>query len=182
LIRNTLIIFSGNYLITTAEKGFTLIELIVVIVILGVIAAIAAPKFGELRSSARIAVIENIAGTMKSTAQIIQAKAIVSGLSVTTSNPGNQAAYIVTTNIGSAEVDWRNLCPESRAELADQLTMIDYIDLTETAGLTSQLNNQYTLIGYDIPGFSVPTNSGCYVIYDSFGNPNCTATAVTVDC
>ncbi len=163
-------------------KGFTLIELIVVIVVLGLLAAIAAPQLFNFKSSARISVIESIAGSMKTTANLIRSKAVISGLSTTTANPGNQADYIVTTNIGSAEVDWRNLCPESRAELADQLTMIDYIDLTESGELTSQLNNRYTLVGYDIPGFSVPTNSGCYVIYDSFGNPNCTVTAVTVDC
>ncbi len=166
----------------TKQQGFSLIELIVVIVVLGIIATIVAPKFSSLRSAARTATIENIAATMDSTAKLIRSKAFVSGLSPAASNPGNQAAYIVTTNIGSAEVDWRNLCPESRAELADQLTMIDYIDLSDAGGLTSQLNNQYTLVGYDIPGFSVPTNSGCYVIYDSFGDPNCTATPVTVDC
>lgn len=169
-------------MIRIATKGFTLIELIVVIVILGIIAAIIAPKFSSLQSSARVAAINNIAGTMNSTMKLIRAKALISGLTPTAANPGNQAAYIVTTNIGSAEVDWRNLCPESRAELADQLTMIDYLDLSEAGGLTSQLNNQYTLVGYDIPGFSVPTNSGCYVIYDSFGDPECTATVVTVDC
>jgi len=74
------------------------------------------------------------------------------------------------------------LCPESLAELAVQLTMIDYLDLQTTSGLTSMLNNRYTLVGYRIPGFSVPTNQGCYVIYDSFGDPNCTVTPVTVDC
>lgn len=163
-------------------QGFTLIELIVVIVVLGIVAAIAAPKFNNLQSSARIAAVKNIAGSMNSTANLIRSKAVISGLSPAASNPGNQAAYVVTTNIGSAEVDWRNLCPESRAELADQLTMIDYLDLNEAGGLTSQLNNQYTLVGYDIPGLNVPTNSGCYVIYDSFGDPNCTATPVTVDC
>jgi MSHA pilin protein MshA len=59
--------------------------------------------------------------------------------------------------------------------------MLDFIELSGT-NLTSQINNQYTLIGYDIPGFSVPTNQGCYVIYDSFGNPDCTVSVVTADC
>ena len=165
-----------------SASGFTLIELIVIVVILGVVGAIVIPQFVDTKSAARVSVIEGVAGTMKSTATLIRAKAIASGLSPFPANPGNQSQLIVTTNLGSAEVDWRNLCPESIAELADRLTMIDYLNLSGTEGLTSQLNNRYTLVGYDIPGFSVPTNSGCYVIYDSFGNPNCTATAVTVDC
>ena len=152
------------------------------IVILSLLSAILLPRLANLQTDARISVIKGIAGTMKSTARLIQSKAFITGLSRLPGNPGNQSALIVTTNIGSAEVDWRNLCPESRAELADQLTMVDYIDLTVSSGITSMINNRYTLVGYDIPGFSVPTNSGCYVIYDSFGDPDCTVTPVIVDC
>ncbi|MCH2056064.1 MAG: hypothetical protein MK214_05520 [Thalassotalea sp.] len=60
--------------------------------------------------------------------------------------------------------------------------MVDFITLDGSAGLTSQTNNQYTLVGYDISGFSVPTDQGCYVIYDSFGDPAFTVTVVTEDC
>lgn len=91
---------------------------------------------------------------------------------------------ILVVEIGSetSEVDWRNLCPESRAELGDAMTMIDFIGLQSSDELTLQLNNQYTLVGYDIPGFSVPNDEGCYIIYDSFGAPECTVTLVTTDC
>lgn len=42
------------------EKGFTLIELVVVIVLIGILAVIAAPKFIDLTSDAKSAVIKNI--------------------------------------------------------------------------------------------------------------------------
>ncbi len=119
---------------------------------------------------------------MRSTIQIIRSAAIVNGISITTSNPGNQSAYLIETEIGTSEVDWRNLCPESRAELGNALSMVDFINLSSSGDLSTVVTNRYTLIGYDIQGSGAPTTNGCYVTYDSFGDPSCTVTAVLTDC
>lgn len=47
------------------KSGFTLIELVVVIVILAILASVAAPKFIDLASDAKSALIENISGNLK---------------------------------------------------------------------------------------------------------------------
>tara|TARA_R110001599_G_C11777059_1_gene612053 strand:+ start:13 stop:534 length:522 start_codon:yes stop_codon:yes gene_type:complete len=170
-----------NNPVTQKSSGFTLIELILVIVIIGVLSAFALPRFADLSSSAKIATLESIAGSMRSTVGIIRSKAYAQGLSITSSDPGDQSAYLVTTEAGTSEVDWRNLCPESRAELADTLEMSDHIGLVEIGDLRIRLDNQYTKVGYSINSV-IATAVGCYVHYDSFGDPDCTITLVTNDC
>lgn len=162
--------------------GFTLIELVLVIVILAVLAAIALPRFVSLSADARTATVKSVAGAMKSTVGIVRSKAYVSGLAPAASNPGgtSQQGYVIETEVGRSEVDWRNLCPESQAEVADALTMLDYISLeASSAGLKTFVNNQYTRVGFNLPSDPGP---GCYVEYDSFGSPDCTITTVTSGC
>jgi MSHA pilin protein MshA len=164
------------------QSGFTLIELVIVIVILGILAVVAIPKFSDLSRSARVATLEGISGAMQSTISIVRSKAYVKGLTIASASPADQLPYLVETEAGVSEVDWRNLCPESRAELGDTLIMTDHIDLSESAGLTTQFDNRYTRIGYDIQGSGAPTANGCYVTYDSFGDLNCTVSVITTDC
>lgn len=156
------------------SRAFTLIELVLVLVVIGVLAAFALPRFVDLERQARISTLNGVAGSMRATIAIVQSKARAQGLSPVASNPvsgGNQSGFLVTTEAGTSEVDWRNLCPESRAELGDTLAMPDHIGLSGSSGLQQQVTNQSTWVGYDF--------NTCTVIYDSFA---CTVSVVTNGC
>lgn len=63
-----------------SQSGFTMIELIVVIVILGILAAVAVPKYVDMRSEALISAKAGMAGVVKSAHSLaIAKKAIAAG-------------------------------------------------------------------------------------------------------
>jgi len=61
------------------KSGFTLIELVMVIVILGILSAIAIPKFADLATQAKIAAGKGGLGAMRSAVAIDYAKSATSG-------------------------------------------------------------------------------------------------------
>lgn len=62
------------------QGGFTLIELVVVIVILGILAVTAAPRFLNLQGDARHSALTGLEGAMKGAAGIVYGKAAIQGL------------------------------------------------------------------------------------------------------
>ena len=63
----------------TKSSGFTLIELVVVITILGILAAFAVPRFINLETQARAASVQALEGSVRSAAALARGMAMASG-------------------------------------------------------------------------------------------------------
>jgi MSHA pilin protein MshA len=87
------------------QQGFTLIELVVVIVILGILAVTAAPKFIDISSDAKKARHDALSGSIKSAANLAFSKCLVSS---SCSQSGDS-----TIDIGGVTVEMLNGWPRA---------------------------------------------------------------------
>ena len=149
------------------QSGFTLVELVAVIVLLGILAVTALPRFIDLQGNARTGVINGLRAAMEGAAAQIYAKSLLAGVEGAT----NDAGSTVASNGETVEV--RAGYPKAIQDTATNWDILDLIQF-DTAVFTTQDQDgsDRVNIGYNLNQDATVTDDDCYVYYIETDDPN----------
>ncbi|WP_076538227.1 prepilin-type N-terminal cleavage/methylation domain-containing protein [Shewanella sp. UCD-KL21] len=166
------------------SSGFTLIELVVVLLILAVLAVIAAPRFINLSTEANIASIKAMGGAILSSSKMVYAKSLSQGVE----KIDKTTIDLDSDGIDDVEVSY-GYPSASRSNSISKIMAGDFSN--EWTWSTTYGDTRFWLTTAALAGRSgeyinqtAVRDSGCYILYDpaTSSGQTPTVTYVTTDC
>jgi MSHA pilin protein MshA len=145
------------------QKGFTLIELIIVIVILGILGVTAAPKFLSLSVDARESATTGLKGALSAGANLVYSQAALDG---------NESLTSQTTTVGGGDVTTDYGYPAVTSEFADELA--SWMDLD--AGTTLDGSEEWYMSVTATDSDNSVAGSVTFELMTDSSNENCRVT------
>jgi len=105
------------------QKGFTLVELVVVIVILGILSAVAVPKFIDMQEDAKKSAVEGARGAVKSAVALAHARWMADGADPTDLDVDMEGTSITVDQYGYPTED----------SIMDAAGIADDFDITDSS-------------------------------------------------
>jgi MSHA pilin protein MshA len=158
------------------QKGFTLIELIIVIVILGILAVTAAPRFIDIQSDARKETMQGVKAALQGASQLVYAKAAIAGVQ-------NQATNTDDVTITNQDISVVWGYPDANNVTATNLGNFVDIDVAGDSQLEFVAAATAGADSFIVKFRNIDTvvASGCYIQYTNAGSNGDTPDFVVVD-
>lgn len=153
------------------NKGFTLIELVVVIVILGILSVVALPKYINLSADARISALSQVEASIKGANTLLFLKSHMPSYSTRAVPNRPDLLDIDMDHDGDFEVfSSDNIDVRLKERNLDNTDVVKRVDLSDEFVFEEE-NPNHTYIGYDLNKDGKVKSDACYVKYTQAQSP-----------
>ncbi|NOH80944.1 prepilin-type N-terminal cleavage/methylation domain-containing protein [Vibrio sp. RE86] len=152
------------------QGGFTLIELVVVIVILGILAVTAAPRFLNLQGDARQASLQGLKGAIDGAAGIVYGKSAIEGIETSTAAVSTSEGIMTIHGYPTASTDG----------IVDAVIGLEADWSSSVSGATAGSRQLFATFENGTLTAAEIAATGCYVTYTESPNTTTPAAAAVV--